>query len=72
MMKATINGINVEGTPQEIAEYLKIMDDMRRQGVYIKPLLGTPPHWLWNVPPYESDKYEYTRPTITCCNHAKM
>lgn len=45
-MKATINGIAVEGTPQEIAEYLKRMDDMRKDGVHIKPPLGQAPDWL--------------------------
>jgi hypothetical protein len=42
-MKATINGIEVEGTPSELVDYMKRMDDLRREGVYIKPPLGKPP-----------------------------
>lgn len=45
-MKAIINGITIEGTPQELADYQKIMDDMRRDGVHIKPPLGKPPQWV--------------------------
>lgn len=32
-MKATINGITVEGTPQEIAEVMKIANEWKRQSV---------------------------------------
>jgi hypothetical protein len=45
-MKAIINGLTVEGTPQELADYQKIMDDMRRQGIHIKPPLGEKPLWV--------------------------
>lgn len=45
-MKATINGIAVEGTPQEITSYIKLMDDLRRSGTYIKPPLGNVPEWI--------------------------
>lgn len=45
-MKAIINGISIEGTPQEVAQYQKEMDDMRRKGVYIKPPLGKAPEWI--------------------------
>lgn len=54
-MKATINGIVVEGTAKEIDEYQKIMDDMRREGTYIKPPLGKMPDWL-RVELRKSDK----------------
>ena len=45
-MKATINGITVEGTPEEIAGYPKELDIMRRKGIHIKPPLGSPPPWI--------------------------
>lgn len=54
-MKATINGIIVEGTPQEIADYQKVMEKMRREGVHIKPPLGSPPPWVIR----EQDWYPY-------------
>lgn len=45
-MKATVNGIVVEGTPQELAEYQKVMDTMRKEGTHIKPPLGKMPEWI--------------------------
>lgn len=45
-MKATFNGITVEGTPKELADYQITMDQLRRDGVYIKPPLGNKPEWL--------------------------
>jgi len=46
-MKATINGIEVEGTPKELAEYQVLMDDIRRNGIFIMPPLGKAPAWLF-------------------------
>lgn len=37
-MKATVNGINIEGTPQEIAEYQRIMEERTRNP--FKPVIG--------------------------------
>lgn len=48
-MKATINGITVEGTPQEIWDYQHIVDMKHREVIYIKPPLGKPPEW-WSDP----------------------
>lgn len=45
-MRAVIAGITVEGTPEELAKYQKELDDMRRNGVHIKPPLGSIPKWL--------------------------
>lgn len=45
-MKATINGIVVEGTPKEIVEFQKLHDDLRRDGVHIKPQIGPMPDWI--------------------------
>ena len=45
-MKAKINGLEVEGTPEEVFAFVKIMDDARRDGVNIKPPLGKMPEWL--------------------------
>lgn len=41
-MKATINGVSVEGTPQEIAEYVRLVRPQtiatKTPGVYTVPL----------------------------------
>ena len=54
-MKATINGVTIEGTPSEIAEYVRLVN------VY-KPQL--PERWAPTTPtnPY----YTYNGPIITC------
>lgn len=39
-MKATINGTTIEGTPQEIAEYQRIMEERQRNS--FKPTFGKP------------------------------
>lgn len=49
-MKATINGIEVEGTPSELVDYMKRMDDLRREGTHINPPLGKMPEWVTTNP----------------------
>lgn len=60
-MKAKINGIEVEGTPSELVDYVKRMDDLRRENIHIKPPLGKMPDWIkTGNDPYAS------KPIITC------
>jgi hypothetical protein len=56
-MKATINGVNVEGTPQEIAQYIRLINEQagvkypNPYGPYdYQPKIGDPlPWWMTKV-----------------------
>lgn len=50
-MKAHINGITIEGTPQEIAEYQKLLPNMNCP--YPQPWENG---WFGIFPPYEANK----------------
>jgi hypothetical protein len=54
-MRATINGITIEGTAQEIAEYMRLMDEQDRAKRSV-PIAPSIPQWG----PY--------RPEITCAD----
>lgn len=45
-MKTKVNGFEIEGTPQEVYAFIKLIDDARRDGVHLRPPLGSMPDWL--------------------------
>lgn len=75
-MKATYNGINMEGTPKEIAELKKLLDDQWKQQLNTKPPYNPyqpqtvkPPYYYPNYPSYPWGTWigngTYTVPTGT-------
>ena len=71
-MKAIINGNQVEGTPQEIAEYERIINGQIRSKPYKFPIPSDTNgyDWLWPYKPEITccDSYTYTGPVVTSMN----
>lgn len=55
-MKATINGISVEGTPEEILKYQKLQDERNEQHLKIKLSYISKNH------PYYDDVMQWLEP----------